>query len=170
MDAYREKFPGATTKKLAACETAVNSDLAALRMMFYKGKELDKVDTVPTFPKKLPGSLEREGTVTDEMFQAMLNGCKADEIWLKTFLLMSHTWGYRLRELLKLQVARGNLKERTVYLPPRSTKNRKPRPIPISEAEVPLLLSCIEGKAINDFVLTREDGERVRDFASDGTI
>jgi integrase len=98
------------------------------------------------------------------MFQAMLNGCKADEIWLKTFLLMSHTWGYRLRELLKLQVARVNLKERTVYLPPRSTKNRKPRPIPISEAEVPLLLSCIEGKAINDFVLTREDGERVRDF------
>ena len=164
MDAYRKKFPNATAKKLAACESAVNSDLAALRMMFYKGKKLDKVDVVPTFPEKLGGALEREGTISPEQFQAMMVACQPDELWLKAFLTMAHTWGYRLRELLNLQVARVNLKDRTVYLPPRSTKNKKPRLIPISEAEIPLLLFCIEGKSMNDFVLTRKDGKQVLDF------
>lgn len=164
MEYYRKTFPNATPKKLAACETAVNGDLAALRMMFYKGKELEKVDIVPTFPKKLNGALEREGTVTEEQFQSMLKACSPDELWLKTFLTMAYTWGYRLRELLNLQCARVNLRERTVYLPPRSTKNKQPRLIPISDKEIPLLLSCVEGKAAQDFVFTRKDGKRVLDF------
>jgi integrase len=164
MDEYRKKFPDASEKKIAACESAVNSDLAALRMMFYKGKELDKIESVPTFPKKLNGALEREGTVTEEQFAEMLKACEPDELWLRTFLTMAYTWGYRLRELLNLQCARVNLREKTVYLPPRSTKNKQPRLIPISDAEMPLLQECLSGKAPHNFVLTRKDGERVLDF------
>lgn len=164
MDCYRKRLPDATPKKLAACETAVNSDLAALRMMFYRGKKNEKIDVVPTFPEKLSGAMDREGTVTEEQFQAMLAACEPDEIWLKTFLTMAYKWGYRLRELLNLQVARVNLREKTVYLPPRSTKNKHPRLIPISDEEIPLLLTCVEGKSAQDFVFTRKDGKRVLDF------
>ncbi len=57
-----------------------------------------------------------------------------------------------------------NLREGTVYLPPRSTKNKKPRPVPIADAEVPLLKECLAGKAPQDFVLTRKDGKRILDF------
>ena len=161
MNCYRKLFPEASPKKMSACQSAVNSDLAALRMMFYKGKELEKIDVVPTFPKKLDGAMERVGTVTEEQYQAMLAACLPDELWLKTSLVMSVTWGYRLRELLNLQCARVNLRDGTVYLPPRSTKNKHPRLVPISVAEVPLLKVCVAGKAPQDFVLTRKDGKRV---------
>ena len=36
--------------------------------------------------------------------------------------------------------------------------------VPISDKEVPLLLDCIEGKAVEDFVFTRKNGKRVLDF------
>lgn len=164
MEFYREQFPEATPKKLSACESAVNGDLDPLRMMFGYGKQLEKVDIIPTFPEKLDGSQERVGTVTQEQFDGMLAACQDDETWLKTFLTMAFTWGYRLRELLSLQVARVNLRDRTVYLPPRSTKNKQPRTIPISDREVPLLEACIAGKAPQDFVFTRSDGTHVRDI------
>jgi len=164
MAYYREKYPSATPRKIAACENAVNGDLAALRMMFRFAKRLEKIDIVPSFPEEFEGAQEREGTVTDEQFRAMLDHCKPDETWLRTFLTMAYTWGYRVMELLNLQCGRVNLKERTVYLPPRSTKNKKPRMVPISDKEVPLLLDCIEGKAVEDFVFTRKNGKRVLDF------
>ena len=161
---YRKTFPNATEKKMRACDSAINSDMAALRMMFYRGKELDKLDVVPNFPQKLSGALEREGTVTSEQFDAMLAACEPDELWLKTFLTMTFNWGYRLRELLNLQCARVNLRDKTVYLPPRSTKNRQPRLVPTSDEEIPLLKACMAGKMPQDFVLTRADGKRVLDF------
>ncbi|HEY2118476.1 MAG TPA: tyrosine-type recombinase/integrase [Candidatus Acidoferrum sp.] len=164
MEYYWKRFPDATQKKISACETAVNGDLAALRMMFYRGKRQEKIDVVPTFPEQFIGAGEREGTVNEEQFQSMLDACGPDELWLRTFLTMAYNWGYRLRELLNLQVIRVNFRERTVYLPPRSTKNKKPRMVPISEEEVPLLLGCVEGKSPEDFVFTRKDGKRVLDF------
>lgn len=164
MERYRDEFPDASTKKLAAKETSVNSDLDALRMMFYCGKKLEKVAAVRTFPDPLAGALERQGTVTREQFERMLAACEPDELWLKTFLTMAYTWGYRLRELLNLQCGRVNLKERTVYLPPRSTKNKMPRLVPISDQEIAYLQTCIEGKGPADFVFTWPNGARVRDF------
>jgi integrase len=161
---YRKAFPSAGEKKIRACDSAINSDMAALRMMFYRGKELDKLDLVPNFPHKLSGALEREGTVTPEQFDAMLTDCGPDELWLRTFLTMTHNWGYRLRELLNLQCVRVSLRDKTVYLPPRSTKNKQPRLVPISDEEIPLLKACMAGKMPQDFVLTRADGKRVLDF------
>ena len=109
--------------------------------------------------------MEREGTVTPEQFQEMLASCRPHELWLRTFLTMSVAWGYRVRELLDLQCARVNLGARTVYLPPRSTKNKRPRLIPISDAEFPLLSACVSGKGPQDFVLTRCCGKRIMNFA-----
>jgi integrase len=164
MEFYREQFPEASPKKLSACETNVNGDLSALRMMFSLGKQLEKIDIIPTFPKMFDGAMEREGTVTREQFDAMVAACQEDELWLKTFLMMAHTWGYRLRELLNLQCARVNLRDKTVYLPPRTTKNKQPRTVPISDREIPLLEACIAGKLPQDFVFTRRDGTHVRDI------
>ncbi len=164
MEAYRREFPDASQKKLLACETAVNKDLAVLRMILYRGRALEKLDTVPPFPPKLPGAMERTGTISDEQFSAMLQACGPGEVWLKTLLTMAHTWGYRLRELLKLRCLQVNLAERIVYLPPRSTKNKHARPVPISDRELPLLRACLAGKNLEDAVFTRADGTPVADF------
>ncbi len=108
--------------------------------------------------------MERCGTITPEQYQKMLESCQSDELWLKTFLAMDYTWGYRLRELLKLRCIQVNLKEGMVYLLPRTTKNKRPRSIQISSAEIPLLRACVAGKNPEDFVLTRADEKFILDF------
>jgi len=164
MEIYRKQFPDASEKKISACETQVNTDLAVLRMILYRGHALEKLQAVPPFPPKLQGAMERSGTITEEQFKAMLEDCRNDEHWLRATLTMAWTWGYRLRELLKMRCIQVNLNERIVYLPPRSTKNKRPRPIPISDDEVGPLRSCIKGKNPEDFVFTRADGSPVVDM------
>jgi integrase len=136
LQEYRKEFPDADEKKLSACETLINKDLAVLRMVLYRGHALEKLAAVPPFPPKLQGAMERAGTVTEEQFRVMLADCGNDEVWLKAMLLMSYTWGYRLEELLKMRCIQVSLTDRIVYLPPRSTKNKRPRPIPISDDEI----------------------------------
>ena len=164
MEIYRKQFPDANEKKISACETQVNTDLAVLRMILYRGHALEKLQSVPPFPPTLQGAMERSGTVTEEQFRAMLADCRKDEDWLKAMLTMAYTWGYRLRELLKMRCIQVNLNERIVYLPPRTTKNKRPRPIPISDDEVGPLRICISGKNPEDFVFTRADGSPVVDM------
>jgi integrase len=160
---YREQFPDATEKKLSACETQVNTDLNVLRMILYRGHALEKLASVPPFPSPLQGAMERTGTVTETQYRAMLADCCDDEYWLRAMLIMAYTWGYRLRELSKMRCIQVHLDERIVYLPPRSTKNKKPRPIPISDEEVGPLRICLGRKEPGDFVFTR-NGAQVKDF------
>ncbi len=164
LQEYRKEFPDADEKKLSACETLINKDLAVLRMVLYRGHALEKLAAVPPFPPKLQGAMERAGTVTEEQFRVMLADCGNDEVWLKAMLLMSYTWGYRLEELLKMRCIQVSLTDRIVYLPPRSTKNKRPRPIPISDDEIGPLRICVSGKMPEDKVFTRENGKPVKDF------
>lgn len=164
LQEYRKEFPDAKEKKLSACESQINKDLAVLRMVLYRGHAMEKLAAVPPFPPPLQGAMERTGTVTDEQFRAMLADCADDEIWLKTMVLMAYTWGYRLNELLKMRCIQVSLSDRIVYLPPRSTKNKRPRPIPISDDEIGPLRLCVNGKAPEDRVFTRANGKPVEDF------
>ena len=164
LQEYRKEFPDANEKKLSACETLINKDLAVLRMVLYRGHALEKLASVPPFPPKLQGALERTGTVTEEQFRAMLADCRANEVWLRAMLTMAYTWGYRLDELLKMRCIQVNLSDRIVYLPPRSTKNKRPRPVPISDDEIGPLRLCVRGKAPEDRVFTRANGKPVKDF------
>jgi len=127
-------------------------------------KEAIALAAVPPFPPKLQGAMERAGTVTEEQFRVMLADCGNDEVWLKAMLLMSYTWGYRLEELLKMRCIQVSLTDRIVYLPPRSTKNKRPRPIPISDDEIGPLRICVSGKMPEDKVFTRKNGKPVKDF------
>ena len=64
-----------------------------------------------------------------------------------------------------MRVIQVNLNDRIVYLPPRSTKNKRPRPIPISDDEMGSLRLCVAGKGPEEHVFTRANGERpVKDF------
>ena len=57
-----------------------------------------------------------------------------------------------------------SLTDRIVYLPPRSTKNKRPRPIPISDDEIGPLRIRVSGKMPDDKVFTRKNGKPVKDF------
>lgn len=164
MTCYRKEFPDAHEAKISACESAVNKDLAVLRMILYRGHTLEKLDAVPPFPAKLQGAMERCGTITEEQFSAMLADCRENEGWLKTLLTMAYTWGYRLRELLKLRCIQVSLAEGIVYLMPRTTKNKHARAIPVSDGEASLLRECMAGKNPEDAVFTRANGAPVTDF------
>ena len=74
LQEYRKELPAADEKKLSACETLINKDLAVLRMVLYRGHALEKLAAVPPFPPKLQGAMERAGTVTDEQFQRGTHG------------------------------------------------------------------------------------------------
>ena len=84
LQEYRKEFPDADEKKLSACETPINKDLAVLRMVLYRGHALEKLAAVPPFPPKLQGAMERAGTVTEEQFRVMLADCGNDEVWFKS--------------------------------------------------------------------------------------
>ena len=61
-----------------------------------------------------------------------------------------------------------SLTDRIVYLPPRSTKNKRPRPIPISDDEIGPLRICVSGKMPEDKVFTRKNSKPVKDFRDVG--
>lgn len=142
----------------------VNRDLAVLRMILNRGRHLEKIVSAPPFPPKLGGALERCGTISEVQFDAMLAAVRTDEPWLRCLLTMAYLWGYRLMELLELRCFLVDLEKSVVYLPPRSTKNKRPRSIPVSARERALLAPLLHGKEPEDYVFTRANGKPVSDF------
>jgi integrase len=77
---------------------------------------------------------------------------------------MGRTYGWRISELLNLRVKQVNLLGRTIRLEPGTTKNKEGREVTMTEAVYQLLASCVSAKSADDYVFTRKNGKRVRDF------
>lgn len=164
MGKYRVQFKDADAEKLQACEGQVNKDMRLLKSILYHAQEIEKLKIVPSFPKDLMGPKEREGTISEYQYQTIRGLCRDNELWLKTMLTMGWMWGYRAKELCRMRVVQVNLEDRYVILPPRTTKNKQARTIPISDEELPMLAECIRDKQPEDFVFTRSNGKPVLDF------
>lgn len=142
-----------------AAQASVNREVAALKAMFRLAAE--KLPKLPAFPTQLPEE-KRTGFIEDEEFSAMV--ANASELWLRTFLEISYTVGWRKGEILNLRVRNINLRQRIIRLESVETKNGHGRECPMTDKIYQLLKECIAGKGREDFVLTRGQNHPVRDF------
>lgn len=146
-----------------AANATINRELATLRRAFNLGRRCTppKVRVVPYFPMLKEDNVRR-GFVEDADFSKMT--AEASELWLRTFLEMAYTYGWRRSELLGLRVRQVNLSHRTIRLDTGTTKNGEGREVRMTPKIADLLRAAISGKKADDYVLTRANGKPVSDF------
>jgi len=78
-------------------------------------------------------------------------------LWLRAFLALGFTYGWRKSEMLDLKVYQVDLLRGWLYLD--DSKNGEGRKVKLTEEVRTLLAACVGGKEPDDFLLTHEDGE-----------
>ena len=146
-----------------AANATINRELAVLKRMFNLGRKATppKVIFVPAFPRLAENNVRR-GFLEDGQYKKLLESCL--ELWFQTLVEMGVTYGWRIGELLKLRVNQIDIEHWTIRLHPGTTKNKEGREVKMTRLVHDLLALCIEGKEPDDYVFTRPDGKRVKDF------
>ncbi len=143
--------------------STINRELAALRRMFRLGYHATppKVFRLPAFPR-----LREDNVGTGFLEDGQYDNLKSEisEAWLRAFIEVARTFGWRKRELLSLRVRQVNLRQRVIRLEPGTTKNRDAREGYMTQNIYALISQCVQGKSPDDFVFTRADGKPVLDF------
>jgi len=142
-----------------ASNATINRELSALKTAFRLGRKRQLVRDVPDFPH-LEENNVRTGFLEDAGYAKLTAGCS--ELWLRLFLEIAYSLAWRKSEILNLCVRNVSLAARTIRLD--DSKNGEGREGPMSAAMLPLIRRAIAGKARDGYLLTREDGKRVRDF------
>ena len=152
-------------KDEGAANGTINRELALLRRMLNLGHRASppKIFAVP-YIAMLPENNVRQGFVEDPDFARLVAEARSEELWLRVFLELGFTYGWRRGELLGLRVRQLNFAARTVRLAVGTTKNREGREVAMTTNVAALLTLAVAGKRPDDFVLTRPDGKPVRDF------
>jgi integrase len=150
-------------QEAGAANGTINRELAALKRMFNLGHEATppKIFYIPHFPTLAENNV-RQGFLEDAQYQKLLESCL--EIWFQAIVEVGATYGWRIGELLKLRVNQINLANWTIRLHPCTTKNKEGREVKMTELVHNLLELCVEGKVPDDYVFTRPNGKRVKDF------
>jgi integrase len=149
-------------KAKGAANATVNRELATLKRMFRLGAQSTppKVKIPPHIPM-LEENNARGGFVEDADFARL--AAEAGELWLRTFLELGFTYGWRCGELLGLRVRQVNLGLGTLRLDAGTTKNLDGREVAMTARVAALVREAIRGKRPEAYVLTR-DGQPIRDM------
>jgi integrase len=86
------------------------------------------------------------------------------ELWFRALVECGRTYGWRVSELLNLQVGQVDLAQRVIRLEPGTTKNTDGREVFMTDALHGLLSACVTGKRPEDAVFSRSNGKAVRSF------
>ncbi len=148
-----------------ASNATINRELSVLKRTFYLARECTppKVAAVPHIAM-LEERNVRKGFVKDEQYDKLAAECAVEGLWLRTFLAVAYSYGWRKSELLNLRVRQVDLFARTIRLEVGETKNSKGRTVSMTDEIYTLLAACIQGKKPEDHVFTRENGVAVKDF------
>jgi integrase len=79
-------------------------------------------------------------------------------------LALGYSFGFRKAELLNMRLRQVDLLNRTVTLDQGTTKNSDGRIVKLTSATFEMLKQCMLSKIPEDFVVSRRDGQPVRDF------
>lgn len=139
-----------------ANRATVNRELACLRAALRLAARLEMIAAVCLFPSRMKES-KREGFI--EQAQYVLLAANCDELWLRTFLAIGFSYGWRKSEILGLRVC--NVDFLGGWLSIETSKNGQGRKVALTAEVKSLLVECVHGKSANDFVLTHADGSRV---------
>jgi integrase len=149
--------------KQNAKNATVNRELAALKRMFRLGLYCTppKVNRVPKIPRLAENNI-RKGFLEDGQFEQLVSHCP--ELWFRAIVEVGRTYGWRIGELIELRVRQVDLLGKVIRLEPGTTKNRDGREVSMTQNVFALLSQCVSGKQSENFVFTRDDGKRVKDF------
>ncbi len=148
-----------------AAVASVNRETAALKTMFRLAGKKRTIPRVPMFPSQIKENNTRTNFVEDAAFRRLAE--HASELWLRVFLELAYTFGWRKSELLGLRVHHVDLLNRSIRLDPGTTKNGAGREVYMTEAVYRLLQQAVTGKRPDDFVLTRANNKPVKSFRKD---
>lgn len=148
-----------------ASNASVNRELAILKRGYKLGMECTpaKVLRVPKIPH-LKEINVRKGFVESATRDRLATECAKVGLWLRTMFELGMLCGWRRSELVNLRVNQIDLIGRTIRLNVGETKNGAGRLAAMTDAAYTLVKECVSGKSPDDFVFTRSDGRRVRDF------
>jgi len=149
-----------------ASQSTINRELALLRRAFSLGfdAEPQKVSRVPKFHKFMVSEKgnERRGFVEEPQYRKLT--AEAKEPWLRALLALAYTYGFRKAELLGMRCSQVDLLNDTVCLYSGETKNGEGRVVALTEESRVLVTEMRKGKQPEDYLLTRPNGEPVRDL------
>jgi integrase len=149
-----------------ASKSTINRELALLRRAFSLGfdAEPQKVVRVPKFHRFIVSEKgnERRGFVEETEYRRLAGLAK--EPWLRALLALAYTYGFRKAELLEMKCSQVDLLNNTVCLYSGETKNDEGRIVYLTEECRLLVTELRKGKQPEDFLLTRENGEPIRDL------
>jgi integrase len=142
-----------------AANATINRELSTLRRALNLGKRATppKVKTVP-YISLLREDNTRMGFVEQADFDRLT--AAASELWLRTFLEIAYTYGWRKGEILGLHVRNVNLQTRKIRLDVGTTKNKEGREVKMTDRVFGLVTACCASKKPTDHLLTRGKGQR----------
>jgi integrase len=144
-----------------AANATINRELSALKTAFRLGRKKQIVSQVPDFPH-LAENNARSGFVEDRGYAKLAAHCS--ELWMRLFLEIAYSFAWRKSEILNLRVGQVSLESRTLRLDAGDTKNGEGREVRMTQRIAALVERAVVGKLKADYLLTRETGERIRDF------
>jgi integrase len=151
-------------QEAGASNATINRELAALKRMFTIGSHATppKVNRIPHF-NMLKESNVRSGFVNDEQYGVLAGASNEVGAWLRALLEVAYTYGWRVSELLTLQVRQVDLSAGTIRLDAGTTKNDDGRVVKMTATVKALISTLLSGKKSEERVFTR-DGTPIADF------
>jgi integrase len=143
-----------------AAVASVNRELAALKTMLRLGTRAHRL-ILPMFPHLAENNVRR-GFLEESDFERLQSSAR--EPWLRLFLEIAFAYGWRKDEILKLRVRQVNVETAVIRLDVGSTKNREGREVAMTSTIRELVRLAVVGKQPDDYLLTRRNGKRVREF------
>jgi integrase/recombinase XerD len=117
--------------------------LVAALTRWSRIKSLDESDNV------------REQIFPTELYDAFAIETAREGLWFRAMFELAYGRGWRPKSLRELQVKNIDLARRVIRLTGKQTKNKRPCEIGMTDKEYDLLVECVQGKAPDDYVLTR---------------
>ncbi len=149
--------------KEGAANATINRELAVVKRMLNLGYTATPLTVyfMPRFPRLDENNI-RKGFLLDEQYWRLRIFCS--EPWFQALVEAAYTYGWRLGELLSLQVNQVDLLHQTICLHPGKTKNREGREVTMTQSIRRLFTQCVAEKSGEELVFTRSNGKAVRDF------
>jgi integrase len=144
-----------------ASNATINRELSALKTALRLGRQSQKLRSIPDFPHLVEDNV-RTGFVEDEQYSTLVAHCS--ELWLRLFLEIAYTLMWRKSEILNLKVSNVSTASQTIRLDVGSTKNNAGREEHMTAKIAAMVEQAMAGKRPEDYLLTRDNGQRVRDF------
>ncbi len=148
-----------------AKNATINRELACLKRMYSLGLHSTppKVYRMPRFPMLVERNV-RTGFVEDEQYEHLAMASGKIGLWMRALFECGYVYGWRVSELQNLRVKQVHLPSRTIRLEVGTTKNDEGREVLMTEKVYQLIGQCVDGKAENDYVFTRDKSKPIRDF------